>query len=149
MEPLAVQMGMKIDNLQTPHPARSLVRGLVISGITLLTLSGCKTTDDINAPIVDMPNPTYQQREDYGADLNECSQYADEVQTGKKVGMGAVTGAAVGGAVGAIFGGGSGAAQGAGSGAVVGGAQGGMQGADERSRVIKSCLRGRGYKVLN
>ena len=131
-----------------PHTIRH-PNALLCAALLLLSLSGCKTTDEINAPIVDMPNPTYQQRQDYADDLNECSQYADEVQTSKKVGMGAATGAAVGGAVGAIFGGGKGAAQGAGSGAVVGGAQGGFQGAEERSRVIKNCLRGRGYRVLN
>jgi outer membrane lipoprotein SlyB len=142
-------MRMPSNRSEPIYRIRRPARTLAISGLALLALSGCKTTDEINAPIVDMPNPTYQQREAYVADLNECSQYADEVQTGKKVGMGAATGAAIGGAVGAIFGGGKGAAQGAGSGAVVGGAQGGLQGADERSRVIKSCLRGRGYRVLN
>lgn len=142
-------MRMLFEKSQSPDRVQRLTAALVASGLALLALSGCKTTDEINAPIVDMPNPTYQQRADYAADLNECSQYADEVQTAKKAGLGAATGAAVGGAVGAIFDGGSGAARGAGSGAVVGGAQGGMEGARERSQVIKSCLRGRGYKVLN
>jgi outer membrane lipoprotein SlyB len=126
-----------------------LLTRIVLVVLSAAVISGCKTTDEINAPIVDMPNPTYQQREEYVQDLNDCSVYADEVQTAKKAGAGAVTGAAIGGAVGAIFGGASGAAEGAGSGAVVGGAKGGMQGAAERSQVIKSCLRGRGYKVLN
>jgi len=128
---------------------RKLLIRTIVAAISATALSGCATTDKIDAPIVDMPNPTYEQRQEYVANLNECSAYADEVQTGKKAGAGAVTGAAIGGAVGAIFGGSHGAAQGAGSGAVVGGAQGGLQGAAERSRVIKSCLRGRGYKVLN
>jgi len=115
----------------------------------VLLLAGCATTDRINAPIVDLKNATMADRQAYQADLNECSQYADEVQTAGKVGAGAVGGAVVGGAVGAIFGGSDGAAKGAGSGAVVGGASGAGDGAKERSRVIKNCLRARGYTVLN
>ena len=141
---MSVSMKKSMKSLQ-----RNLLIRTTVVAISAAAIFGCKTTDEINAPIVDMPNPTYQQREEYVANLNECSAYADEVQTARKAGAGAVTGAAIGGAVGAIFGGSHGAAQGAGSGAVVGGAQGGLQGAEERSRVIKSCLRGRGYKVLN
>jgi len=117
--------------------------------LVIIALAACSTTDQINAPVVDTGRMTPQQRSDYPQDLSECSQYADEVRTGQKAGAGAVGGAVVGGAVGAIFGGGEGAAKGAGSGAVVGGAQGVGQGARERSQVIKSCLRGRGYPVLN
>jgi ABC-type nitrate/sulfonate/bicarbonate transport system permease component len=122
---------------------------LWLLGALLAGFVACSTTDEINAPIVDMPNPTYEQRQEYVANLDECSAYADEVATAKKAGAGAAGGAVVGGAVGAIFGGGRGAAEGAGAGAVVGGAQGVASGVRERSEVIKSCLRGRGYRVLN
>jgi outer membrane lipoprotein SlyB len=115
----------------------------------LMVLTACTTTDKINAPIVDLKNASMQDRQAYQDDLNECSQYAKEVQTAGKVGVGAAGGAVVGGAVGAIFGGSSGAAEGAGAGAVFGGARGAGDSAQERSRVIKNCLRARGYNVLN
>lgn len=117
--------------------------------LSSILVGACATTDEINAPVVDTKGWTTATRAQYQADLDECSQYADEVQTGQKAGAGAVGGAVVGGAVGAIFGGSTGAAKGAGSGAVVGGAQGVGHGVQERSQVIKNCLRGRGYVVLN
>lgn len=109
-------------------------------------LTGCATTDEINKPIVDMKGVNRQQ---YQSDLSDCSQYANQVATGAKAGAGAVGGAVVGGALGAVFGGGSGAGEGAAAGAVVGGARGVGKGVQERSSVIKNCLRNRGYSVLN
>jgi hypothetical protein len=56
----------------------------------------------------------------------------------------------VGGAVGVIVGDSSeAAARGAGVGAVTGGARGIAQGERDKVQVVKRCLRGRGYKVLN
>ena len=53
------------------------------------------------------------------------------------------------GAIGAITGNSSSAARGAGVGAVSGGAKGASQGEQDEVRVVKNCLRGRGYRVLN
>ena len=110
-------------------------------------MSGCSSH---NSPpggvIVDMKgvNPA-----DYQRDLNECSAYAQQVDTTGKVGGNAAGGAVVGGAIGAIFGGPEGAARGAGAGAVGGGAHGVEQTVAERHQVVANCLRHRGYSVLN
>ena len=85
--------------------------------------------------------------EQYHDDLMQCSTFAEEVPVGKETGKGAVAGAAVGSAVGAIFAGGEGAAKGGGAGSVTGAYRGSSQAKGEQSRVIKTCLRGRGYKV--
>ena len=58
---------------------------------------------------------------------------------------GALTGAAVGAAVGNS----DTAQRAAGAGAVVGGAKGTGRGVAERDRVVRNCLRNRGYAVLN
>lgn len=87
--------------------------------------------------------------EQYYDDLMECSVFADEVPVGKETGKSTVVGAAVGSAVGAIFAGGEGAAKGGGAGAVTGAYRGSSGAKREQSRVIKTCLRGRGYQVLN
>lgn len=87
--------------------------------------------------------------EQYHDDLMECSVFADEVPVGKETGKSTVVGAAVGSAVGAIFAGGEGAAKGGGAGAVTGAYRGSSGAKREQSRVIKTCLRGRGYQVLN
>ncbi|HEX4881005.1 MAG TPA: glycine zipper family protein [Porticoccaceae bacterium] len=85
----------------------------------------------------------------YRQDLADCEAYADEVRVGRRAAGGAVAGAVIGGAVGAIAGDHHTAERAAGVGGVVGGAKGVGSGLRERDRVVKNCLRGRGYRVLN
>ncbi len=85
----------------------------------------------------------------YYGDLKECRSYGNEVKTAEKGTRGAVSGAVVGGAVGAIFDGSEGAGRGAGVGAVTGGAKGISEGESQEVEVVKRCLHGRGYQVLN
>ena len=110
--------------------------------LALFTLAACTTTDEIIIDQKGVNMAAYQQ------DL-ECKSYSASVNTGEKAAVGAATGAVVGGLVGAITGGGEGAAKGAGIGAVGGGAKGAGQGAETEVQVVKNCLRGRGYRVLN
>lgn len=115
--------------------------------ITLVALgivtSGCTTTDEI---IIDRKGVNMAQ---YEKDLAECRTYSQEVKTGEKAVRGAASGAVVGGAVGAVVDGSEGAARGAGVGAITGGAKGVNQGEREELQVVKRCLSGRGYRVLN
>jgi len=108
---------------------------------TAATLAGCSGT---TGPIIDTKGVDLQA---YERDKAECEVYAQQVSTGKAVGKGAVGGAAVGAAVGAIAGGDAG--KGAGIGAVTGGAQSARIADREKARVVKNCLAGRGYRVLN
>jgi ABC-type nitrate/sulfonate/bicarbonate transport system permease component len=85
----------------------------------------------------------------YYRDLDECQHYADDVAVGRRAAGGAVAGAVIGGAVGAIAGNSRTAERAAGVGGVVGGAKGVGSGLRERDRVVKNCLVGRGYLVLN
>ncbi|PVZ72602.1 glycine zipper domain-containing protein [Pelagibaculum spongiae] len=80
----------------------------------------------------------------YQQDLAECEQVSQQVKA-KGVG-GAVGGAVVGGLLGAISGD---AAEGAGVGAILGGASGLADTKDEKTLVVRNCLKGRGYNVLN
>ncbi len=111
--------------------------------IVSLLVTGCTTTDEIIIDEKDVDMSAYDQ------DLTECESYADGVQKGKKTAKGAGTGAVVGGLIGGIVGGGSGAAKGAGVGAVGGGAKGASKGEESEVQVVKRCLSGRGYRVLN
>ncbi|MGI9265383.1 MAG: glycine zipper family protein, partial [Gammaproteobacteria bacterium] len=72
--------------------------------------------------------------------------YSEEVVVAKGVAKGAAGGAAVGGVAGAISGD---AGEGAGYGAVWGATRSGLDGAREKEMVLKRCMRGRGYRVLN
>ena len=85
----------------------------------------------------------------YNEDFQDCQAYADEVPVGERAASGAVAGAVVGGAIGAVLGDGRGAERGAGVGAISGGVRGAQSGLSERDQVLKNCMQGRGYRVLN
>ena len=108
--------------------------------LALLALGACTTTDEI---IIDRKGVDMAR---YDQDLAECRAYSEEVQTGKKVATGAASGAVVGGLIGAITGD---AGKAAGVGAVGGGARGASEGSRDEVQVVKNCLRGRGYRILN
>lgn len=115
---------------------------IICSLFIIFAVSGCASKKVIiDREGVDMSK--------FEQDLQACSQYAEEVESGSEVAKGAVGGAAIGGAVGAILGGRRTAEKLAGVGAVTGAARGGSGASMEKSHVIKNCLRGRGYKVLN
>ena len=123
--------------------AGTLMKYTSIITASLFVLTGCTTTDEIIIDQKGVDMAAYQR------DLAECKGYSSAVRSGEKTAKGAATGAVVGGLVGAITGGGHGAAQGAGVGAVGGGAKGANEGAQTEVQVVKNCLRGRGYRVLN
>jgi outer membrane lipoprotein SlyB len=120
--------------------------GLSIWVFCLLT--SCRQVDEItgNRPIVDTKgiNP-----EVYEADLQDCYIFADEVQAERKILTGAATGAVVGGVIGAAAGNSETAKRGAGVGAASGALSGTSSAMHERQRVVRNCLAGRGYLVLN
>ena len=105
--------------------------------------AGCTSTDEV---IIDPKGVNMVQ---YEQDLAECRGYASGVRTGEKAVRGATSGAVVGGLIGAAVGNSDDAKSGAGVGAVTGGARGVSQGEREKVAVVKRCLRGRGYRVLN
>jgi outer membrane lipoprotein SlyB len=113
--------------------------------LILLTvgLTGCAFN---RLPIVDMAGVDAAA---YQGDLQECAAYADQVQVAAQAGSGAAAGAVVGAAVGAVIGNSSTAARGAGVGAVSGATSGSGRALAERRQVVRNCLLGRGYRVLN
>ncbi len=119
-----------------------------LAGILTVFLASCASVEDLtgNNPIIDSQGVNLTL---YDRDLLECQDYADQVQIAKKAATGVVSGAVIGGVFGAVWGNSNTAQRGAGVGAVGGGARGVGEGLRERERVIKSCLIGRGYRVLN
>jgi outer membrane lipoprotein SlyB len=116
---------------------------LIVAVVTLLAMAGCTSTDEIIIDEQGVNTSAYQK------DLAECQTYARSVKTGEKTAKGAASGAVVGGLIGAITGGSNGAVTGAGVGAVGGGARGADEGDRTEVEVVKRCLSGRGYRVLN
>ena len=116
-------------------------------------LSGCISTQSESIfnpgsgkPIVDTKGVNMAQ---YELDLQECSVFAEDISTGKSIAKGAVTGAAVGAVIEAITEDVRSRRDAIEVGAVSGGAQSGIRAVREKEQVVRRCLRGRGYKVLN
>jgi len=114
----------------------------IISIACITLVVGCASHN--SKPVID---PAGVDMAQYETDVAECEQIATQVE--QKAGEGAAGGALVGGLIGAIVGGGDSALTGAGVGAVAGGARSGGDTEKERSRVVKNCLRNRGYEILN
>lgn len=109
-------------------------------------LTGCASGPSYNNVVIDTRDVNTRE---YSQDLFECRQYADGLPVGNSAAGGAVAGALLGAAVGAIFGNSDLALQVAGAGALYGAADGAGQAAQGQAGIVKECLRGRGYRVLN
>jgi hypothetical protein len=111
-----------------------------LSPLPLLILSGCLSHPE---PLIDTQGVNMAQLEQ---DLETCENYGDQVHIEKGVAKGTAAGGAVGAATGAVFGD---AGRGAAAGAIGGGARSAQIGEREKSKVVKNCMRYRGYRVLN
>lgn len=110
--------------------------------MVLLLAAACTTTDEI---IIDERRSNMSN---YDRDLAECQAYSEQVPVMEKGARGAGSGAVIGGAIGGVSDRHD-AGEGAAIGAITGGAAGVHRGEEEKMQVVKRCLRGRGYAVLN
>ena len=115
------------------------MRYLILT-IGIAALAACSA---YSGPIVDTKGVNMAQ---YEQDLADCEGFSDQIRVEQGVAKGAAAGAVIGAAGGAIAGE---PLEGAGYGAVAGGARSGLDGARDKERVVKRCMRGRGYRVLN
>ena len=104
-------------------------------------------------PIVDRGRLDFNETA-YQHDLAQCRAYAEQIDAGEQAAYGGVLGAATGaafGAIGGAFGGnaGSGAGLGASVGGLAGALGGGVDASDRQVTVVRRCLAGRGYTVLD
>ena len=118
----------------------------VLCSLVVITAVGCAGADV--RPIVDMKGVNEAA---YERDLQECQVYAKEQSgMGENAAKGSGAGAVVGGLLGLVTGSNkTGILQAAGAGAVIGGAGGAFSGNQAQEAVVKRCLGGRGYRVLN
>ena len=122
-----------------------------VATLLFITLSGCvsHTSSSIfegSKPIIDTKGVNMTQ---YEIDLEECSKFSEDISTGKSIAKGATTGAAVGAIIEAITDDSKSRRDALEVGAVSGGTQSGIRAVREKEQIIRRCLRGRGYKVLN
>ncbi len=119
--------------------------------ILLLSLSGCASHKQSayrqqGGIIIDKKGVDMAQ---YHRDLDECRAYAEQVPVAERAATSAAGGAVVGGVLGAIVGDSDTAKRGAGVGAVGGAVSGASSGYHEKQLIVKRCISGRGYRVLN
>lgn len=122
---------------------------VVLLSMSIFVLASCasyRNTPGDSGVIVDTKGVDMSE---YQTDLAECEALADQVPVAERAATGAVVGAAVGGVLGAVVGDGRGAERGAGVGGVSGAVEGTNSGLTEADQVLKRCMQGRGYKVLN
>jgi len=119
---------------------KSRLTSLITLAGTGIWLAGCSAHPE---PIVDMQGVDQAMFE---IDLAECKSYAEPIRIEKGAAKGAVGGAVIGAATGAISGN---VAEGAGYGGIWGAVRCGEEADRDKRRVVKRCLGGRGYRVLN
>ena len=118
------------------------ILGLASLLAAVLTLASCAYH-----PVIDPKTSAHP--EDFQADLAECRQIAEQAPAGGKVAGGAGVGALVGAGLAVATGHSEAAGHAAGGGAVIGGARGAALSHREKRMIVRNCLKGRGYAVLN
>ena len=113
-----------------------------LAAVAAVAITACSGS---SGPIIDTKGVNMTV---YEEDLAECTVYSEQVDADEGMAKGAAAGGVTGGAVGAIASGGN-IGRGAGIGAVLGASRSGVKASDDKASVVKRCLRGRGYNVLN
>ena len=117
--------------------------------LNLCFVIGCAQTDLSDRNDIAIIDTRGVDESVFKKDYSECSDFARNVDlTERTLKQGAVAGA-TGAAVGAIIGGEEAAKKIGGSAAVLNAVEANLDGRNEQAKIIKNCLRGRGYKVLN
>ena len=127
------------------------IRAYLVFSLLMISISGCVANSSSSIlegskPIIDTKGVNMSQ---YEIDLEECSSFSEDISTGKSIAKGAATGAAVGAVIEAITEDARSRRDAIEVGAVTGGAKSGIRAVREKEQILKRCLRGRGYKVLN
>ena len=119
----------------------------VIGATAVSLLSGCAAPSGANyRPIVDTQGVDFNR---YESDLKACQGYATQTASaGESAVGGAVSGALLGGLLASAAGKGYSRTNTAQVGAVTGAVSAGAQGETSQRNIIRRCLAGRGYKVL-
>ena len=117
--------------------------------LNLCFVIGCAQTDLSDRNDIAIIDTRGVDESVFKKDYSECSDFAKSIDlTDRSLRQGAVAGA-TGAAVGAIIGGEEAAKKIGGSAAVLNAVEANLDGRNEQAKIIKNCLRGRGYKVLN
>ena len=121
----------------------------IILFLSMCLLASCVSNDASEKNDVAIIDTRGVDMDVYRNDLLDCSSFSKNIDaTQRTIEEGARSGV-TGAAVGAILGGKEGAKKIGGSAGILGAVEGHIEARYEQSKIIKNCLRGRGYKVLN
>jgi outer membrane lipoprotein SlyB len=120
------------------------MKTLVVTTMVALAMTGCATNPTYR-PIIDTHGVDMNA---YERDVQECKQYAAQISPGASAAGGAIAGALLGAALGMAVGGSNNVGLGARVGTVAGAAQGVGAGVSSQYEIVKNCLNGRGYRLL-
>lgn len=121
----------------------------IILFLSMCLLASCVSNDVSEKNDVAIIDTRGVDMDVYRNDLLDCSSFSKNIDvTERTIEEGALSGV-TGAAVGAILGGKEGAKKIGGSAGILGAVEGNIEARYEQSKIIKNCLRGRGYKVLN
>jgi outer membrane lipoprotein SlyB len=118
---------------------------IVLSSVSILI--GCAAPQGANyRPIVDNQDVDFNR---YEKDLRDCQSYATQTASaGESAAGGALAGALLGGVLAAAAGKNYSRTNSARVGAVTGAVGAGVEGETNQRNIIRRCLSGRGYKIL-
>tara|TARA_Y100000994_G_C15572923_1_gene393223 strand:+ start:227 stop:607 length:381 start_codon:yes stop_codon:yes gene_type:complete len=117
--------------------------------LACLSLASCASNDFPEKSDVAVIDTRGVDMDVYRADFLDCSSFSKNIDiTGRTIEEAAL-GLGAGAAVGAIIGGKESAKKIGGTAGVLSAVEANVEARYEQSKIIKNCLRGRGYKVLN
>ena len=119
------------------------MKTIIIAALIAATVAGCATRGANYVPLVDMQGRDAVQ---FARDTSECQQYATQRMS---AGDGAIVGAVAGALFMALLSPKGSGNEWARSGAIAGGAGGAVGANETQEGIVKKCLAGRGYNVLN
>ena len=124
-----------------------------ITAICAALSVGCATQPQGHRSLVDTYAPGFSH-EQYLVDIDQCNSLAAQRPVGASAANGAMGGLLVGALFGALVGSaygdtGYGAKYGAALGTTSGAVQGAASGVEAQKHIVRECMRGRGYRVLD
>lgn len=126
-------------------------KSIIVLAVLAIATSGCASLEIGSSfrPIIDSQTLNGRTNADIAKDLADCQQYARGSNSGQKVAALSIVGALLGAALGATGGNRHMAGQVATYGAIAGTAHGGGAAIATDEAIVRRCMQGRGYSVLN
>jgi len=144
---LEPKLSHKLRLLMPEEEVMPLKKYLTVFFLNAFLSYGCVST--VSDPLFSNTGPIIDRKgvdlNLYAVDLKQCNEYAAQVSVGRSVLKGAASGAAIGGLYEVV----TKEEEALELGALTGGAKSAMASVNQKKKIVKKCLIGRGYRVLS